>query len=116
MDHENKIILDFFRPQKSINLRFFTFYIKNILTNHARNTIKGHLFSAIYLTTKFNISLTTLPTMVGKTSKAFLASILRASASLFNNFLKFIDLLMEVLQRQHVLLHRNLQQQLKLSR
>ena len=47
--------------------------------------------------------------MVGKTSKAFLASILRASASLFNNFLKFIDLLMEVLQRQHVLLHRNLQ-------
>ena len=97
MDHEYKIIHDFFRPQKSINLLFFTFYIKNILINHATKTIKGHLFSAIYLTAKFNISLTTLLTMVGKTSKVFSAGISRASTSLFNNFLKFIDLLMKVL-------------------
>ena len=69
---------------------FLTFCINHTPISPATKTIKAHVCSATnpVVLTKTLIATTTLTTIAGNASTTFLASLLSASASLFNHLLK----------------------------
>lgn len=98
---------------------WFSTFAKIILQiNLVAKTVKAHVCSATNsepLSRKLKLSQISITTVAGNTSTAFLASLFKASASLFIHFSGKFHLLLETAQKQQALLLLSVSQQLQMQ-